>query len=366
MLPISSRPIPITNIYHMLCYAWDVLEESEITNVGWEVGTNKPVDLLTSVLINGINHLLQRGVGQQYLLHSEVLPTVRGRIQIVATERRFLLQQGKALCEFDELSVNTLPNQILKGTLYRLSLIHELDDNLKQKTGRLFRRFRQVDDIRPSAAQINKVQLHRHNKFYKFLFYICELIISESLLNEESGTYEFKDFSEKRMAWLYEKFLLNFYKKEQRKYKVSSNKMYWDATSNDDPELKYLPSMLTDITLEGKDKTIIIDAKYYTKTLSKYRGKASVRSGHLYQIMAYLNNWEYKRKDKLHAKEMKVEGMLLYPKVTEELSVSYTIKNDRIKDGHAVRVETVDLSQPWHAIEERLKELVLLERTPVQ
>ena len=53
--------IPIQNIYFLLCYAWDKLEERDLVDVD-PVGITGLVDLFSRVLITGTNHLYQAWV----------------------------------------------------------------------------------------------------------------------------------------------------------------------------------------------------------------------------------------------------------------------------------------------------------------
>ncbi|NIQ13085.1 MAG: restriction endonuclease, partial [Candidatus Dadabacteria bacterium] len=53
--------IPIQNIYYLLCYAWNKLEEKDLVNVQ-EEDTTKLIDLFAKVLINGTTYLLKRGL----------------------------------------------------------------------------------------------------------------------------------------------------------------------------------------------------------------------------------------------------------------------------------------------------------------
>ncbi|UBK27163.1 hypothetical protein KLF27_04590 [Clostridium perfringens] len=72
--------------------------------------------------------------------------------------------------------------------------------------------------------------------------------------------------------------------------------------------------MRTDIVIENKiEKTqLIIDAKYYEETLvsSGWGSRKKIRTSHLYQILAYVNNSDF---------DGEVSGILLYPTVNEEL-----------------------------------------------
>ena len=53
--------IPIENIYYLLCYAWNKLDESERINVA-QMECETLIDLLTSVLANGAAYVLRRGL----------------------------------------------------------------------------------------------------------------------------------------------------------------------------------------------------------------------------------------------------------------------------------------------------------------
>ncbi|MBQ13657.1 MAG: restriction endonuclease, partial [Gammaproteobacteria bacterium] len=175
------------------------------------------------------------------------------------------------------------------------------------------------------------------------------LLMEQMLMVEETGSYRFRDFvrDDRAMARLFEKFLFNFYKKEQVEYKVRKERIYWQAKSDDDPELYFLPTMETDISLRSANKTIIIDAKYYSKTLQSHYGSDSVHSGNLYQIFSYLKNLEHK-----DGNDSRAEGVLLYPVVDKAVSKTYKLHD------HTISIETVDLREDWSLISDRLLEIV--------
>ena len=78
--------IPVQNIYFLLCYAWDKLEEQELVDVD-PIGITELVDLLARVLINGTNHLIKRGFDRNYVAHDEWTGRLRGRIRFNAVAK---------------------------------------------------------------------------------------------------------------------------------------------------------------------------------------------------------------------------------------------------------------------------------------
>jgi 5-methylcytosine-specific restriction enzyme subunit McrC len=53
--------IPIENIYYLLCYAWNKLDEKERVNVSIDDKTEL-LDLFAKILINATKMLLKRGI----------------------------------------------------------------------------------------------------------------------------------------------------------------------------------------------------------------------------------------------------------------------------------------------------------------
>jgi len=343
-----AAPIPIRNIYYLLCYAWNRLDEGNIVDVSG-VDTTELADLFATVLINGARHLLRRGLDQNYEAHEEELSSIRGRVDVARSARRMLFSHGKAYCQFDELTVNTLPNQILKSTMRCLIGVPELDKDLRKKLNVLHRDLRGIDDIPLSRLIFRKVQLHSNNRFYKFLLNICELVLDSWLVDEKTGKYKFRDFirDDGKMARLFENFILNFFKTERSDLDVRKERIYWVAESETDPELRLLPTMETDISIRSSSHTLIIDAKYYSQTLQSYFDSKSIHSANLYQIFAYLKNLELRGGNDANA-----EGMLLYPVVDREIRESYNLH------GHTIRISTLDLSREWKDIRAELLGLV--------
>ena len=343
-----SAQIPIRKLYHLLCYAWDVLPQGELLDIQ-SSDENHPLDLLAEVLVKGTNHLLRRGVEQDYQSISEVSSILRGRIDFPYSARRLLLDQGKARCTFDEITSDILPNQIIRTTFLKLSRMWGIDKSLRKQCGVLVKRFDEVSAISLKPNTFSQVRMHRNNRFYRFLIDVCELIHAESLLDEKSGRVRFRDFfrDEGKMPRLYEKFIFNFYAKKQSEYRVTSERIRWSATSDDDPELSMLPSMLTDVSLRSRDRTIILDAKYYKETLSSFHGNKKIHSNNLYQLFAYLQNIALNGGNDEHA-----VGILLYPVIGEEVKAQYELL------GTPIRIETVDLSSDWQNIEAKLLSII--------
>jgi 5-methylcytosine-specific restriction enzyme subunit McrC len=340
--------IPIQNLYYLLLYAWDVLDESDPVDVSPEPETSL-AELFASVLNRGIDHLLRRGIDRGYVPYREGVAGVRGKLDLSATVKGNLLPRARTICDFDELTHNVLHNQILRTTVLRLIRVPGLADHVRESLAGTDRHLREIDVIPLSRRDFRSVQLHRNNRFYRFLLHVCRLVHDSMLVSEETGEVQFRDFvrDPHRMRYLFERFLRNFYRREQGEFSVRREHIRWGNATGSPLAMQLLPRMMTDISLTSADRKIVIDAKFYRETLQRQFGKATVRSSHLYQLFAYLTNLA--TRGGLNAR---VEGMLLYPVVGQRLDVSYVIQ------GHPVRVCAIDLCQPWQAIRQDLLALL--------
>ena len=114
-----DKSIPIENIYYLLCYSWNQLDEGEIVDVRNE-SCNTLQDLFAIVLSRGTQRLIRRGFHRSYVAHLEESANLRGRIALTPSIRDLSWVRGQMHCEFSELSYNVLPNRILKTTLRNL------------------------------------------------------------------------------------------------------------------------------------------------------------------------------------------------------------------------------------------------------
>ena len=110
---------------------------------------------------------------------------------------------------------------------------------------------------------------------------------------------------ERRMHRLYEKFILEYFRREHPELTANASQIPWQL---DDGFGDMLPVMQTDIMLTKDEKTLIIDAKYYAHTMQRQYDKNTLHSGNLYQIFTYVKNKEAELAGQPH----EVSGMLLY------------------------------------------------------
>lgn len=342
----ESPRIPIKNIYYMLCYAWNVLEQSDKTLVGSKKFDNI-YNLLGRIYLNGTNNIIKRGLNRYYIIKNEPCANLKGKINMSDSVKGLTFLDGKMLCQYDNFSDDIKLNQIVKTTISILIKSPQLDLELKKKLKNLRLHFSQIKEIRFSKALFSSLRYNKNNNHYRMLINISELIYKGLITNEEDNEISFSDFvRDNQMAKLYEKFVLNFYRYhlDEELYNVHAPKIKWNLDHNiSEKDFALLPEMRTDIVVENKveNTQLIIDTKYYAQTLvsSNWTDVEKVRTGHLFQIYAYVNNSDY---------DGNIMGMLLYPTIHDDTNATFPI------GGYSIGIRTLNLNSEWNDISDRL------------
>lgn len=331
--------IPIRNLYYLFCYAWRRFPPGGAVETGVDASPDLP-NLFARLLVNDVRTLLRRGLDRGYRTFVEETRAPRGRLLLDDIVKAQTMRRGAVVCAFDELTADVPHNRILKATARSLARTQGMDRELVHELGEVVLKLQGVGDVRLGVEAFKAVQLSRNSRHYGPLMKLCELVWRAQIPDETGSTNRFADIlkDETTMSAVFEDFLRNFYAHHQTRYRVGSEIMSWDAVVLDDASAGRLPIMETDITLRSRERTIVMDAKFYKETLASRGGPGKVRSGHLYQLFAYLEHAGSR------TPHLPCDGVLLYPAVGSDVSLRYRIR------GHEVLVKTVDLDREWPEI----------------
>jgi 5-methylcytosine-specific restriction enzyme subunit McrC len=235
-------------------------------------------------------------------------------------------------------------NQILKTTARFLVN----DSNVKRENKDLLKKallfFSDVDILEPLTINWQKVNYNRNNASYRMMMNICYLVLHELLLTTEDGKHKLATFlNDQQMSKLYEKFILEYYKKHFSQYYPASREIKWNTTGIID----FLPNMKSDTMLFDGQKKLIIDAKYYGKIMQTQYDTDTYRSNNLYQIFTYVKN-EDKNNTGL------VTGMLIYAKTDEDIipAITYGL------GGNKIGIKSLDLSKNFSILKKQLNAII--------
>lgn len=336
--------IPIQNIYYMLSYAFQTLQAENYKDLATE-NFHNTAELCAAILDKGIGIQLKHGLRRDYVSKSESLSTLQGKLNISESIKTQTMLKKQMICTYDEFSTNIQFNQIIKSTVLLL-LKANITNSRKKSLRKLLLFFSDVNEIDLHFVNWNQ-QYNRSNQSYQMLIGMCYLVYKGLLTTQNNGTTKLMDFFDgQRMCRLYEKFLLEYYRKEHPELTANASQIAWQL---DDTENQMLPRMQTDIMLSKNNNILIIDAKYYSHMTQQQYGIHTLHSNNLYQIFTYVKNKEFELRNYEHT----ISGMLLYAQTDEDIIPNNTYH----MSGNQISVLALDLNQDFSKISRTLDDI---------
>ena len=335
--------IRVRNVFHMLAYAFSALREQGYRAVATEDFDNA-AELCAAILERGVSLQLKRGLGQEYVNRTEARSSLRGAIKVTESVKSQAIWRRQLVCSYDEFSVDTTMNRVIKATV-ALLVCSDISRARKKSLKKLMVYFANVREIDLHTVDWN-MRYDRNNRTYRMLMAVCWLVVKGLLQTQSDGSVRMMDFfDEQRMSRLYEKFILEYYRREHPRLRASASFVEWAL---DDGMSEGLPAMRSDITVSAGGRVLIIDAKYYASTMQSNFDKKTVHSGNLYQIFAYVKNKQAVLERE--GESVEVSGMLLYAATDEEVQPDVTYR----MSGNQIGVRTLDLDRPFEEIRAQL------------
>lgn len=329
----------------MLAYVYTDLIQRDYKDIEVQVFDNVG-DILAVILFKTVSKQIKRGLIKEYVEDKGELETLKGRINIGESIKLKINNKNKLYCEFDRLSINNYLNSIIKTTMKVLILSKDISYQNKKNLKKLMVLFSDVDVIEINKIRWRNIKYNKSNTNYIGIINICYLVLSDLLLSTDDGQYRLaRFFSENKMYNLYEKFVLKYYQKHYPNLNPRASKIKWNL---DDESNEFLPEMKTDITLKNKDSVLIIDTKYYEKsmqTIDLYNSR-TIHSNNLYQIFTYVKNRDID-------KSGKVSGLILYAKTNESIIPN----GEYMMSGNKIMVKTLDLNIEFKFIAQSLNKI---------
>ena len=274
------------------------------------------------------------------------ISSLRGKIDITESIKTQSVLRKQLVCTYDDFTVNSYLNRILKSTM-ELLLHADISKARKKSLRKLMIYFSDVDVLDIHAVNWS-IRYDRNNQTYRMLISICYLVVKGLLQTNTDGSTRLMDFiDEQRMCRLYEKFILEYYRKEHPEVSARASQIPWQL---DDGFSDMLPVMQSDITLSQGNRTLIIDAKYYAQNTQTQYDVHTVHSGNLYQIFTYVKNKDSEYGDTPHD----VAGMLLYAKTDAQVQPDHVYH----MSGNKISVRTLDLNCDFAGIAAQLDRIV--------
>ena len=348
--------IPVRNLWLLMLYASDLFRRRDRGNIAVEENPDDIPDLVAEILTFLVERRLRRNLSFGYQSKEAILGRVRGRINLLYTERHQLLDRGRVACRFEEFLVDTPRNRYVRAALEKIAKIVRRT-NLADRCSTLAARLRRmgVSGEKPDRSEISADQFGRHDTDDRQMVAAAQLAFDLALPTEEAGPQSLfmPDREETWVRRLFEKAVAGFYDVvlSGSGWKVRpGKKLRWSVERKTDGIENLLPSMQTDIVLDHVDtgRRIVVDTKFTSITTKGQYKEETLRSGHIYQMYAYLRSQEANGDSLATA----ASGLLLHPAIGEMVDESAVIQ------GHEIRFATVDLGAEAGEIRKQFLQVV--------
>ena len=338
-----------------MLYASDLYQTEDVKRTGIEDNPDQLPDLVAELLCGAVELRLHRSLTSGYSVRSAELSRMRGKILLLETERKQLLDRGKVACRFEEITFDTPKNRYVLTALEKvLGLVKQdaLAGRCRRSIGAMKRQG--VSNLKPSKAEVVLDRFTRNSIQDRTMLVAAKLAHEMAIPNEEDGKLRL-DRPGKDDQWLralFEKAVAGFYKVRAKPsgWQVSPGKwLNWQIDEKTGRIDELLPKMKTDIHMRHRveDRTIVIDTKFNQILKAGQYSDQTIRSGYLYQIYAYIQSQV--TLDNLNSKKM---GVLLHPSIGEMVDETVEIQ------GNCFRFKTVDLSQSASSISDELLSVI--------
>lgn len=334
--------IPVRNLWLLMLYASDLFRTRGIGNVGLEDNPDDLPDLVAEILARSVEIRQRRRLSLGYQSRDQVINRVRGRIDVLTTERHQLLDRGLVACRFEELTIDTPRNRFVRAALESVSRVVRRKD-IAHRCRALASGMKAmgVSGAAPTRAQMSTDRFGRNDADDRFMVAAAKLAFDLALPTEASGA-NVLSLPDREATWvrrLFERAVGGFYDvvlSPQGWRVLCGGTIGWQIEQKSAGIDKILPTMRTDVVLDhpSTGRRIVIDTKFTSILTSGWYREETLRSGYLYQIYAYLRS-QVGRGDALADC---ASGLLLHPAIGETVDESVVIQ------GHHIRFATVDLT----------------------
>jgi 5-methylcytosine-specific restriction enzyme subunit McrC len=321
------------------------------------------VELLILGLLHGLKSQSKKGLLKSYIPVRQDLSVMKGRVYFPGTMNMMLRGKLGLVCDFEDYTINNIENQLIKSTLLRSLRLSGVSEKTRSQGRHVLLRLSDVSEIPLSRDLWSLIHLDRNSRAYRTLLSIALLLfecglVTESVTSCKELDARFYDYIESKMESLFEEFVRNFFHARSAEIGMTCRgrqDIRWDLVSKTISGASYVPKMQTDVVLEGEDRKIILDAKFYSDGPLNKRGKYHEKN--LYQIYAYVTQLARRAEKggnfKPHKCDLSADGIVLYAAVDE---VDFFEPYDM--GPHQLIVATIDLSLEWQMVEKRLLSLV--------
>ncbi|MEA5454081.1 hypothetical protein SPF06_05025 [Sinomonas sp. JGH33] len=344
--------IPLRNVWLLLLYASEFYRSGPEAFDGIEEYPEKLPELLAELLAASTEDRLRRPLTPSFAPTARDLSRVRGGIDTLRTESHQLLSRGLVACRFEELTVDTPRNRMIRSALDAIAPLcaeEELARRCRSQSDRLARLGVGVLNRRAGERDA-QVRITRNDARDRSVLLAAKLALELALPSGYFAQGHGRgNMSERQFKHLFERAIGGFYTAHgtARGWTVHRGRKVDLKPSNATPGLSaVLPHVVTDVWVDdaARGRRLILGTKFMPALAGGRLARETLRGGQLLELYAFVRAQE----SPTDALSAAAGGLLLYPAAGAALSESF------VTAGHRLGAATIDLSLSSVEIRDRL------------
>lgn len=327
----------------------DYFKEKIFSNSKIEIIDTSILEIFIYLFIEEVEKIVKKGLIYKYVDKNENLNIFKGKLDINNHIRYNFSHKEKFFMKFDEFSVNSLENIIIKLSIQKLKKV-SINPKNKENLNKIGHHFENVSILENSIENLKYLTFDRMNDYYKNAIQWSKIFLdnqSSSIFSTNNGEIASILFP---METIFENYIANklvniiqekSYSELLFKIQDSSCSIFSSISLNNTKINNNILRIRPDIVIKNKNtkEIFILDTKW--KVLNKLDDKFKISTEDIYQMLAYVKTYNDRNKNNYTCKK----AYLIYP-ATNMRQNTFSAKDKLIfkTDDFELNVCFVDLS----------------------
>ena len=328
----------------------DYFKEKIFSNSKIKIIDTSILELFIHLFIEEVEKIVKKGLIYKYVDKNENLNVFKGKLDINNHIKYNFSHKERFFMKFDEFSVNSLENIIIKLTIQKLKKV-SINPKNKENLNKIGHYFENVIILENSIENLKYLTFDRMNDYYKNAIQWTKIFLnnqSSSIFSTNNGEIPSILFP---METIFENYIANklvniiqekSYNQLAIKVQDNSCSIFSSISLNNVKIDNNILRIRPDIVIKNKDakEIFILDTKW--KILNKLDDKFKISTEDVYQMLAYVKTYSDRNKNKYICKR----AYLIYPATNMNQSTFFT-KDDKLifnTDDFELNIQFVDLS----------------------
>ena len=328
----------------------DYFKEKIFSNSKIEIIDTSILELFIHLFIEEVEKIVKKGLIYKYVDKNENLNVFKGKLDINSHIKYNFSHKERFFMKFDEFSVNSLENIIIKLTIQKLKKI-SINPKNKESLNKIGYYFENISILESSIENLKYLTFDRMNVYYRNAIQWAKIFLnnqSSSIFSTNNGEMPSILFP---METIFENYIANklvniiqekSYNQLTIKIQDNSCSIFSSISLNNIKVDNNILRIRPDIVIKNKNtkEIFILDTKW--KVLNKLDDKFKISTEDIYQMLAYVKTYNDRNKNNYTCKK----AYLIYPATNMNQSTFFT-KDDKLifnTDDFELNIYFVDLS----------------------